>query len=68
MKPHLLKVSVGPHYSFSIRKDKVPYFYNRLHFHPEIELVLIEKGSGTQFIGDSIGRFETGDINLVHAN
>ena len=68
MKPHLLKVSVGPHYSFSIRKDKVPYFYNRLHFHPEFELVFIEKGSGTQFIGDSIGRFEAGDMILVGAN
>ena len=68
MKPHLLKVSVGPQYSFNVRRDIVPYFYNRLHFHPEIELVYIQQGTGTQFIGGSIDRFQPGDMILVGAN
>ena len=68
MKPHLLKVALGPEYSFSIRHDVVPYFYNHWHYHPEIELIHILKGSGTQFLGDSIGHFKPDDMILVGAN
>ncbi|RXK61550.1 AraC family transcriptional regulator [Lacibacter luteus] len=68
MNPHLLKVSTGPHQSFNIRHDVVQYFYNRWHFHPEIELLHIQKGTGLQFIGDSIQRFKKDDVILVGAN
>jgi AraC-like DNA-binding protein len=43
----------------------LPYFHNRWHYHPETELIYIEKGSGTQFIGDSIQQFKDGDLVLV---
>lgn len=68
MKPELLKVLARPDHSFSVRKDVVPYFYNRWHFHPEVELLHIQAGTGIQFIGDSIGRFEEGDVLLIGAN
>ncbi len=68
MKPQLLKVSKGLHQSFSIRRDVVLYFYNRWHYHPEIELVHIEQGSGTQFVGDNIQNFESGDLLLIGPN
>lgn len=68
MNPHLLKVSTAPHQSFNIRHDVVPYFYNRWHFHPEVELLHIQKGTGIQFIGDSIQRFKKDDVILVGAN
>lgn len=68
MKSQLLKVQVGPTYSFSIRQDVVPFFYNRWHYHPEVELIHIEKGTGTQFIGDNISRFAKGDLLLVGSN
>jgi AraC-like DNA-binding protein len=68
MKPQLLKVEPGLNYSFSIRHDTVPYFHNRWHYHPEIELLYIEKGTGTQFVGDSIQRFSEGDIILIGSN
>ncbi|MHA4846710.1 AraC family transcriptional regulator [Flavitalea antarctica] len=68
MKPLLLKVPVGPQYSFSIRKDCVPYFYNRFHFHPEVEIVYIHEGSGAQFIGSEISRFMPGDMVIVGPN
>jgi len=68
MKPQLLKVQPGLNYSFSVRHDIVPYFHNRWHYHPEIELIYIEKGFGTQFVGDSIQRFTEGDILLVGSN
>ena len=65
MKAHLLKVSNQSLRSFSIRKDIVSYFYNQYHYHPEIELLFIEKGTGTQFVGDSIQRFQDGDLLLI---
>ncbi|MES2649323.1 MAG: AraC family transcriptional regulator [Bacteroidota bacterium] len=67
MKPELLKVLASPNNSFNIRYDVVPYFYNRWHFHPELELVHIEKGTGIQFTGDNIARFEDDDVLLIGA-
>lgn len=68
MRPQLLKVSKGPNYSFSVRRDLVPHVNNRWHYHTEVELIHFEKGEGTQFIGDSIERFKPGDVVLVGAN
>lgn len=68
MKPQLLKVNRGPTQSFSVRRDVVKHFYNRWHYHPELELLHIEQGTGTQFIGDSIQHFQHGDVLLIGAN
>ncbi|HEY0245266.1 MAG TPA: cupin domain-containing protein, partial [Mucilaginibacter sp.] len=68
MKPQLLKVSNDLVHSFSSRQDKVPYINNRWHYHPEVELIYFKKGNGTQFIGDSIQRFQSGDVVLLGAN
>ena len=65
MKPQLLKIPLALECSFSIRHDRAPHFYNRWHYHPEIELVHIQQGSGTQFVGDNIQRFEPGDVLLL---
>lgn len=65
MKAQLLKVSMSPAQSFSIRQDVAPSVNNKWHYHPEFELVYFSKGTGTQFIGDSISRFNQGDIVLV---
>lgn len=68
MKPQLLKVSNNLVNSFSARRDKVPYINNRWHYHAEVELIYFKKGNGTQFIGDSIKRFSSGDIVMVGAH
>jgi len=65
MKPQLLKVSKGPAQSFSVRRDVVPHFNNKWHYHSEIELIHFKKGEGTQFIGDSIRQFKSGDVVLI---
>jgi AraC-like DNA-binding protein len=67
MRPQLLKVLKGPDRSFSVRRDFLP-INNRWHYHPEVELIHIKKGEGTQFIGDSIKRFKSGDVMLVGPN
>ncbi|MFD1630806.1 AraC family transcriptional regulator [Pseudopedobacter beijingensis] len=68
MKPQLLKVSMGPAQSFSVRQDFQPVMNNKWHYHPEVELIHFNKGFGTQFIGDSITCFEPGDILLIGPN
>ena len=65
MKPQLLKVPLNDDFSFSVRRDIVPYFYNRWHYHPETELIHLEEGSGTQFVGDDIRHFQAGDLLLI---
>jgi len=65
MKPQLLKVSKAPSHSFSVRQDLVPYINNKWHYHPEVELIHFNKGRGTQFVGDSIKRFQSGDVVLI---
>lgn len=65
MKPHLLKIALSPSSSFSIRHDVVPFFFDRWHYHPEVEFVFIKEGSGTEFMGDNIRPFRKGDLLLV---
>ncbi len=68
MRPQLLKVMRGPGHSFSVRQDLVPHINNRWHYHAEVELIHFKKGEGTQFIGDSIKSFKSGDVVLVGSN
>ncbi|RVU00460.1 AraC family transcriptional regulator [Mucilaginibacter limnophilus] len=65
MKPQLLKVIPNVSQSFSVRRDTVPYVNNHWHYHPEVELIYFKEGAGTQFIGDSVQHFQSGDVVLV---
>jgi AraC-like DNA-binding protein len=68
MKPQLLQVTTAPNRSFSVRRELIPNINNRWHCHKEVELIHFHRGSGTQFVGDSIRRFKAGDVVLVGAN
>lgn len=68
MKAQLLKIPLSLDQSFRIKTDLAKKFYNQWHYHPEIELVLIEEGSGTVLVGDSIINIRSGNILLIGAN
>ncbi len=68
MKPQLHKLPFSTDASFLYKTLECPYFPNPWHFHKEYELVLINKGRGTRFIGDKVDRFEEGDLSLIGSN
>jgi len=65
MKPQLLRLSKEPTQSFNVRQDLLPDINNKWHYHVEVELIHFNKGKGTQFVGDSIKRFQAGDVVLI---
>ncbi|KOS05723.1 transcriptional regulator [Flavobacterium akiainvivens] len=68
MKPHYLNITSAASQSFSARRDVEPDVNNHWHYHDELELIYIKKGSGTQFIGDSIQAFSGGTVALIGSN
>ena len=48
-----------------VQRDEVPYFYDQLHQHPEIQIMLIESGEGTLIAGDYVGRFKPGEVYVI---
>ena len=65
MKVVSFKVPKVSEEAFRFQEDKVPYFYDQLHQHPELQIMLIEKGEGTLIAGDYVGRFESGDLFVL---
>lgn len=68
MKLHLLNRRSKENSSFTVKKNKYPHFLKIWHYHPELELVVLVKSTGTRFIGDSITKFEAGEVVLIGRN
>jgi AraC-like DNA-binding protein len=68
MRPVFKKVDSSAEEAFVSRVDQFSQFYNKWHFHPELELTHIVKGKGTRFVGDNIEFFQDGDLILVGSN
>lgn len=68
MKAQLETLVVPERVSFVGRFVKERRFAHALHFHPQIELTFIVKGSGTRIVGDHIESFQPGDLCLFGEN
>jgi AraC-like DNA-binding protein len=68
MKPALQKSPISENFAFEIRHLKEPHFDPNWHFHPEFQLFLVLKGTGTRFIGDHVKPFEEGDLVFTGPN
>jgi AraC-like ligand binding domain len=54
--------------AFRIQVDILPYLYDKLHQHPETQIMFIENGEGTLIAGDYVGRFSSGSLFLIGSN
>lgn len=54
--------------AFRVQVDDVPYLYNHLHQHPEIQLTVIKQSHGTLIAGDYVGPFNPGDVFVIGPN
>jgi AraC-like DNA-binding protein len=52
----------------SLREVELPCFVVPWHYHPEVEIIYIEKSTGMRFVGDHSEPFEEGDAGLIGAN
>jgi AraC-like DNA-binding protein/quercetin dioxygenase-like cupin family protein len=51
--------------AITVRDVTHSHFSYPWHYHPEAELILIVRGRGLRYVGDSIGEFEPGEVCLV---
>lgn len=50
---------------FIVEYQKLPHMYDRLHYHPEIQLIYILEGTGDLFAGDTFVSYEPGSLFLI---
>ncbi len=62
------KLTTDSTYGINILNTDCPYLDIPFHFHPETEIMYMEKGSGTRFVGDHSEAFSGGDIGLIGPN
>jgi AraC-like DNA-binding protein len=68
-KPTLERINPGPDNSVFVRQTSeqrtTPPFW---HFHPELELVYVDKGEGRRHIGNHLSYFHNSQLLLIGAN
>ncbi len=68
MIPSLKKLGTGANNIFEVLIVNEPHFYPYWHYHPQYEIMLLEKSSGTRYVGDDISPFEDGDVTFLGSN
>ncbi|MCM4156920.1 AraC family transcriptional regulator [Gramella sp. AN32] len=68
MKLHFLDRSSRNYSSLKVTHDHDRSFLRMWHYHQELELVIILKSTGTRFVGDSIEKFQPGEVVLLGEN
>lgn len=68
MKLHFLDRTDLRNKSLSVHYNSYPNFLKLWHYHEQLELVVVLKSTGTRFVGDSIEKFNQGEIILLGKN
>jgi YesN/AraC family two-component response regulator len=68
MKVTQFTMPVVNKYFIVVQQDILPYFYNYMHRHNELQITLIVKGDGTLIAGNYIQPCKPGDIFFIGEN
>lgn len=68
MQPSLKKIDNSSSNLFQFNKVEELHFYPYWHFHPQCEVIIIEEGAGSLYVGDGITNFHPGDVIVLGPN
>ncbi len=65
MQPKLEKIFPNIASSIAVKREITPYMDYPLHYHPEFEIIYVEKSYGIRLMGSHIGNFTNGDLVFI---
>lgn len=68
MQPKLEKIPSYYSSSIAAKREVTPYMDYPWHYHPEYEIIFVEKSYGIRFMGNNIGNFTDGDLMFIGSN
>lgn len=68
MQPKLEKVFSNYASSIAVKREITPFMDYPLHYHPEFEIIYVEKSYGIRLMGNHIGNFRDGDLMFISPN
>jgi len=68
MEPKLEKVFSNYASSIAVKREITPFMDYPLHYHPEYEIIYVEKSYGIRLMGNHIGNFFDGDLMFISPN
>ncbi len=68
MQPTLEKIPTQFSSSITVKREITPYMDYPWHYHPEHEIIFVEKSYGIRFMGNHIGNFTDGDLMFISSN
>lgn len=68
MQPKLEKIPSVYASSITVKREITPYMDYPWHYHPEYEIIFVEKSYGIRFMGNHIGNFTNGDLMFISSN
>lgn len=64
----LEKINAKHSSSITVKREITPFMDYPWHYHPEYEIIFVEKSYGIRFIGNDISKFEDGDLMFIGPN
>jgi AraC-like DNA-binding protein len=68
MQPKLEKIPIHLSSSIAVKRETTPYMDYPWHYHPEFEIIYVEKSYGIRLMGNHIGNFNDGDLMFISSN